>query len=645
MLTTTKDLLSELKEHRPKGIGFDIETYTDRDYDSDIYATPAPLYPWLGGKIRLLQFAFEVKGSLQLRYLDTKSSGFDWVSLQYLFETDEILHDTYIIGHNLAFEYAFLAATGIRPRRKTWDIMLGERILSSNLLPLEPVISKDGKGQGLNLASICKRYLQVDLPKEEQTSNWGALFLSVSQVKYALNDVRYLLDIARSQYKFLKRTKQLDVFTSDCEALPLLAACNATGIRIDTGLLRTKLETAENTLQRITEELKESMGIENPNSPAQLMAYFDDKGVPIENTTKKVMDGLSLEQFPDKLKYLEMKALTKSIGTYYKNWENMSSLTGGYLYPNLKMIGADSGRMSCPRHFSASVPDPSKTRIKSGPNEGKMRTSTLKISSTLQGAPSETRELFMARPGYVLVDADFSAIEVRLAAHIYKDSTFKRIVREGLDQHVLMASEIYGVVADAVEKWQRKIAKTANFALIYACWVKKLRLELEIATGREVTWEEAETVYNTWHKLHQPISKHMSMFREKDVYELRSLAGRRMMKKGKGKMRNDLGFICSQKAKLYSTDGTNWPVQSTGKDLFAGALRLIWDKLYRFGDAVHYLMLVHDEILLEAREDVVSEVSKNVHECMTDRGLQRKYLGDVELAADVQTGHRWSDVH
>lgn len=645
MLTTTKDLLSELKEHQPKAIGFDIETYTDRDYETDIYATPAPLFPWLGGKIRLLQFAFEVEKKLQLYYLDTKSSDFDWVSIRYLFETNDILQDTYIVGHNLAFEYSFLGAVGIRTRRKTWDIMLGERILSSNLLPLEPVISKDGKGQGLNLASTVKRYLDIDLPKEEQTSNWGAEYLSASQITYALNDVRHLLPIARAQYKFLNRTKQFDVFTNDCEALPLMAACNSTGIRIDTELLSTKLQAAEKTLQQITEELKASMGIENPNSPAQLMVYFHDRGVPIENTTKKVMDGLTLEQFPDKVKYLEMKALTKLIGTYYRNWTNMAKLTGGYLYPNLKMIGADSGRMSCPRHFSGSVPDPSKPRVKSGPNAGKMRTSTLKISSTLQGAPESTRDLFIARPGYVLVDADFSAIEVRLAAHIYRDDTFKRIVREGLDQHILMASEIYGVPADDVEKWQRKVAKTANFALIYACWIKKLRLELEIATERDVTWEEAETVYNTWHKLHQPISKHMDRFRNSDVYELRSLAGRRMMKKGAGKMRNDLGFICAKKATLYSTDGTNWPVQSTGKDLFAGALKLMWDRLYKFGDAVHYLMLVHDEPLQEVREEIVDEAAKIIYDCMTDKELQRKYLGDVELAADVQTGHRWSDVH
>lgn len=218
-----------------------------------------------------------------------------------------------------------------------------------------------------------------------------------------------------------------------------------------------------------------------------------------------------------------------------------------------------------------------------------------------------------------------------------------------IDAHRRMASKMYGVPEEEVTKEQRSVGKTANFALQYGCGIPKLQDQLKSVLNRDVSVEEAKMAYEAWHKTHHMISKRMGAFRDQDnpIYVLQSPLGRKMQSpnpKAKTK-RNAWGHMQPPAVPLYHTNGTNWPIQSAGRDLLAEAADMVWCLLVAPNPRVKALHLVHDEILLEVPEDMVEEAVQIVTECMTCGILQQRYLGDIPLAAEVLTGHRWSECH
>ncbi|HRD41702.1 MAG TPA: DNA polymerase, partial [Prochlorococcaceae cyanobacterium AMR_MDS_5431] len=316
----------------------------------------------------------------------------------------------------------------------------------------------------------------------------------------------------------------------------------------------------------------------------------------------------------------------------------------GTVHPNLRSIGADTGRMSCPTAFKGSVPSGEFTKT------GKAKTKTITLGATLHGAPNSTRDFFVSRPGYVMIDADFSAIEVRLAAHMYADPAMTELaLNPDIDAHRRMASKIFSVTEDEVTSEQRKVGKTANFALQYGCGVNKLHAQLESVLGRKVDYEEANKAYETWHKTHYMISQRMSYFRDKSKpkYFLRSPLGRLMGMPDPSNRRrkNKWGQMQPVPGPLIHTNGVNWPIQSAGKDLLAEAAILVWQRLVAIEPRVIPLHLVHDEILVEVPEDMVNRAVDIIRGCMSDADLQKRYLGDIPLECEVLSGKRWSEVH
>lgn len=626
-----------LKEANPRHVGFDLETYNER---TDIWQHVASLYPYIGGKIRLAQIGYRYRDLWWTIILDyKKAKKQSHAVLKWLLEAPYA--DRKIIGHNLAFEFMYMEAIGIRTTADVFDTNLAARVLSNNLLPLSP--RRSSKGYGLDLASCVGRDLQYKLPKDEQTSEWGNDILTSSQLQYAAKDALVVIPLAELYHKRLVQTKQIRAATADFRALPYMAACNATGISLDLDKVLEARETLIAKQQALREKACEVLGVDNPNSPAQLLKVFKELDPTVENTTSSTVD-LLIRKHPQLEVLKEYKGTLKLLSTYVEPWLHMAELTGGTVHPNLKMIGADTGRMSCPTAFNKSVPSGEYTKT------GKAKTKKITLGATLHGAPATTRDFFVARPGYVLIDADFSAIEVRLAAHMYNDAAMRELALDPtIDAHTRMATRIFGVPQEEVSSEQRKVGKTSNFALQYGCGVPKLHAQLESVLKRAVPIADARKAYDAWHDMHQGISRQMNVFRDRQhpKYHLRSPLGRVMcLPDPTGRMmKNEWGHVQPRPGKLIHTNGVNWPIQSAGRDLLAEAAILVWQQLLVPNPEVLPLHMVHDELLLEVPEHMVEYAMSVIRECMTDPTLQARYLGTIPLACDVLKGHRWSEAH
>jgi len=244
----------------------------------------------------------------------------------------------------------------------------------------------------------------------------------------------------------------------------------------------------------------------------------------------------------------------------------------------------------------------------------------------------------------VLIDADWRSIELRLTANIYQDSGERLLaLNPEIDAHALMAAKIYGlsipedgvVRSCDVSAHQRSIGKTANFALGYGCGVNSLMERLSLAQDRPVSYEEASRVYRAWRAQHPGIVRQMERYENHRITECRSVSGRRIIVKDRS-----TGFHLP----MGRTNGVNYPIQASGKDLLADAVALLWSRLAEYPTS-HFVALVHDEILIECDRKDSKCVAKLVKEAMEDPGLQSKYLGDIPLIADVKIGDTWADVH
>jgi DNA polymerase I-like protein with 3'-5' exonuclease and polymerase domains len=240
------------------------------------------------------------------------------------------------------------------------------------------------------------------------------------------------------------------------------------------------------------------------------------------------------------------------------------------------------------------------------------------------------------------MDLDWSSIEIRLQASpkLYNDEGQRRILLDGIDPHAYIASQACGREITKADPERSTIGKRANFALAYGCGLSGVRKLLSRARGEQVTEREAHKVYDAWHRLHPQMSLEMEKFSSKNVTEVRSIAGRRMTFRSQQVGADGIRPMQA----LGRTNGINFPVQGSGRDLLAAALGDLWPALDRF-QGVHVVGLIHDEILLEVPRDLVADVKAIALASMTSQKLQNQYLGDIPLEADCKIAESWGEAH
>ena len=391
--------------------------------------------------------------------------------------------------------------------------------------------------------------------------------------------------------------------------LPLcrvLADMECSGFLVDGGALARFGADLSDTIRQLEERIYAAAGQQfNINSPKQLgKVLFEDLGLP---HGKKTKTGWSTNA--DVLEKLKDQPLVADVLTYRQYAKLKSTYADGLL----KVIDPD-GRIRT--SFQMTV------------------TATGRLSSTepnLQNIPTRTdlgskmREMFVAAPGHVLVDADYSQIELRLLAHISGDEAMQQAFLSGEDFHTVTAARVFHVPQDQVTHQMRSRAKAVNFGIVYG--ISAFSLSQDIGVTVAEAKEYMERYFATYTGVRQYMEQVVSQARERGYVET-LWHRRRALPELKSSNFNMRSF--GERVAL------NMPIQGTAADIIKLAMVRVHRRLAAEGLEARLIMQVHDELIVECPEAEASRV---------EQLLQQEMQGVAELSvpllAESHTGHNW----
>lgn len=391
----------------------------------------------------------------------------------------------------------------------------------------------------------------------------------------------------------------------------VLADMQEHGFMIDRAALSSFGESLTGTILKLEREIYIEAGCEfNINSPKQLgEVLFDKLMLP---AGKKTKTGWSTNA--DVLEKLRGK---HPIVQMVLDYRMLTKLKSTYADGLLKLIDPD-GRIRT--KFQMTV------------------TATGRLSSTdpnLQNIPirrelgSHIREMFIASKGNVLVDADYSQIELRLLAHISGDKHMQEAFLSGEDIHTVTASQVFNTPIDEVTPLQRSRAKAVNFGIVYGISAWSLAQDIGVMQS------EAKAYMEAYLNKYDGVREYMKAIVEKakhDGYVQTLYARRRYLPELKSSNFNTRSF--GERVAL------NMPIQGTAADIIKLAMVNVYNRFKAEGLKAKLILQVHDELICECPEVETQRVSDILREEMSGAAKL-----SVPLTVDVKTGHSWAEAH
>lgn len=497
------------------------------------------------------------------------------------------------IFHNAKFDLQFLGKVGLKPTGPLFDTMLASQLLQAGL-----------PGHH-SLKAIASKYLGVELDKEQQISDWSG-DLATEQLRYAAYDAAILLQLREILKPKILEAGLGKAAKLEFDALPAVAEMELHGMLLDVpkwkilghemeqSKVKAKLELGQQLRSGNPQlTLLAEFDIVDPDSHSQVLVALKAMGIPVEGTGKDALIPLA-DKYPVIKTLLEYRRFAKAVSAFTDKLPTHINPITGRIHANYNQYGAATGR------FSVNNPN-------------------------LQQIPrsKEVRSCFIPAAGYKLVIADYSQIELRVAAEISKDRTMIEAYQKGEDLHKLTASLITGKPLAEVSKAERQAGKPVNFGLIYGCGAKKLGQTAENDYGVLKPLEEWEAYRTQFFKAYQGIANwHSRLIKEKPM-EIRTLLGRRRQ----------------WSEQPWVTATSNSIVQGTAADITKQALALLPVALA--GTGAKLIGTVHDEILLEVPESTADDAALILKETMEAAG--RLYLKRVPVEAEAGVVNNWSE--
>ena len=519
-----------------------------------------------------------------------------------------------------------LSADGITQ----YDVVLGATLLDAGLdegqvyAALKPLLEHEGTEKlvfdakrlrhilarfGIALAGVTFDAMLADYLLHAIHPAGSLKTLAGERLGFAEGGAAALVRLADSMVPELAE-KELDWLYREVE-LPLervLFDMEQIGFALDTDVLQEMSTTFKVRIDAIAEEIYRFAGERfNILSTKQLGAVlFDKLQLP---PWKKTKSGYSTDA-----ETLETLADKHEIVPLIIEYRTLSKLCSTFLDGLLAVVRPESGRVHT--SFNQNV------------------TATGRISSTepnLQNIPVRTelgreiRKAFVASEGHLLVDADYSQIELRLLAHMSGDEGMIRAFREGDDIHRRTASEVFGVPFEEVTSAQRSAAKAVNFGIVYGI------SDYGLARNLGITRKEAAHYIELYLARYPGIQRYMleSVAAGKRDGYVRTLMGRR----------RELPELQSSNYNTRSFGervAMNMPIQGTAADIIKLAMVRVHEALQREGLQAKLILQIHDELIIDAPFEEVGRVEKLLAECM-----ENVIALAVPLSAEVKTGCSW----
>ena len=477
-------------------------------------------------------------------------------------------------------------------------------------------VSRYRKRGGYSLANLCFNYLGSEPAKELQVSDWNKENLTKEQIAYAALDAVLTHELGVLLFKKIAEYKLTRAYKLLKQMQHVVARMENTGFYLDVEAHK-KLIEEWNKEKILTEKAcKPYFGETNLNSSKQMNAwvkeYFKDKkhilnSWPVTDNSiedKKVFSfnrtalaGLvSLKEIEALLKY---KKVTKLISTYGETL--------------LEKINPVTKRLHCSFIL------------------GETRTGRLSSRApNLQNIPRDAtiKQSFCAEEGNILVAADFSQIEMRVAAELSKDPVMLDAFKKGVDLHKYIVSVLAKKPIDKVTKEERQLGKAINFGLLFGMGAPKLTLYAKMSYGVTLTEEEA---YNAWKTFHTHYKKYSAWC---DV--------QRNMCSKLGFVRTPLGRMRKLTEEEVYTKAVNTPVQGGAAEVAFAALVTLHNML-QTNFVGKIINTIHDEIIVECKECYAKEVGSTLKQAMVEGMLYVFPRAVTYGLVDVKYGKSWAD--
>jgi DNA polymerase-1 len=512
------------------------------------------------------------------------------------------------VGHHLKYDAHVLLNYDIALGGMKFDSMLESYVLNSTVTRHD-------------MDSVAKRYLGVDTIHYEDVAGKGAKQIGFDQVaidvatEYSAEDADITLQLHHALWPQLEAIPPLKSVYENIEQplVSVLLRMEHTGVLIDTELLRKQSgELAKRMLEVETQCHQVAGQPFNVDSPKQLQeVLFVQQGIPAlrktptgqPSTAEDVLEELA-EQYELPKLIMEYRGLTKLKSTYTDKLPLQVNAKTGRIHTSYHQAVAATGRLSSQ--------DPNLQNIPIRSAEGR-----------------RIRQAFIAPPGYRLLAADYSQIELRIMAHLSGDESLLKAFAEDRDVHQATAAEVFGTPLNEVTSDQRRSAKAINFGLIYGMSAFGLGKQLGIGRG------EAQKYVDLYFERYPGVKRYMDETREQARLQgyVETVFGRRLY----------LQEINSRNAPLRQyaeRSAINAPMQGTAADIIKRAMITVAAWLQKSRVDARLIMQVHDELVLEVRSESVDEVTAQIRDHMS-RAAELK----VPLKVDIGVGNNWDEAH
>ena len=596
LINTEKDLDKVIKEaNKSNVIAIDTET-TGLDYMDDNLVGISMAYE--PGEAFYIPFGHEEQDTPQL---DEKLA---LTKLKPFLEKAK----NKIIGQNIKFDRNILARYGIKIDSIKSDTMMMSYVL-------------DASATRHNLDALSSYYLGYKTATFEDVAGKGVKQVTFDKVpldlatNYAAEDADITLQLFLALEPKLDSIESLKKLMEEIEIplIEVLSDMEQNGMLLNSKILAAQSKDLESRIKKLEKLAYEIAGEEfNLGSTKQLREIFFEKlnyrvvkktprGQP--STDEKVLQELSEEyELPKVL--LEHRTLSKLKSTYTDKLPNQISLSTGKVHTSFHQAVTSTGRLSSS--------DPNLQNIPIRTEDGR-----------------RIRQAFEATKGNKIISADYSQIELRVMAHLSKDSGLLEAFNQGEDVHAKTASEVFDVSLEEVTPDLRRNAKAINFGLIYG--ISAFGLGKQLGINRNLAAEYMAMYFEKYPNVKTYMEKTKDDAREAGYIE--TLFGRRLYLR-------DINANNAIRRQASERIAINAPVQGSAADIMKIAMINTHRSLKKSGLKAKLTLQVHDELIVDTPKNETDKVTK-----LLTKSMQEAANLDVPLEVDIGMGNNWDQAH
>ena len=491
-----------------------------------------------------------------------------------------------VMGENLKRDYVYALINDLSFQAQKFDLSLAHFNINTSTRH--------------ELDILIKEYFGIDLsidPHQANAERVSSLFKLSAQLKDRM---------AKIQVDGIYKSIDLNI-------IPVLAKMEREGISLNPNYLREFEVELDVEIKKIEAKIHEVSGSDiNLGSPKQVgVLLFEKLGLPVIKKTKtgystdaevlEELDGMNISEIPGLL--LTHREYCKILSTYVKALPELLNAKTKRIHTNYNLTVAQTGRLSSTNPNLQNIP------VRSPMGE-------------------KVRKAFIAKPGRILLSADYSQVELRLLAHFSEDPTMLASFRDNLDIHAQTASEVLNIPITQVTSNERSMAKTVNFGLMYG------QSSFGLASTLKISRTEAKNYIDKYFARFSSIKTFLDTLKDKaeQTGYAETYHGRKRF----------LPDIHSQNRTIKAQAermAINSPIQGTAADIIKLAMIKIDNEMQSLGLHSKMLLQVHDELIFEVEEEELEVMKKLVRE-----GMENVVDLKVPLKVDMGIGINWYDL-